>query len=79
MLDLSERADGFGFYYGSGTGASGHRYSVNLLPPEEIWEGDIKPKEICDLWVALIDGQTIAKTETVEEADQALRAKLKTL
>jgi hypothetical protein len=72
-IQLSDRPDGFGFFYG--TARKGDAVvRVNILPPENLWQGDVmlgdgKPDPTH--WQVFADGELIARIERQEDVGPA--------
>jgi len=71
---LSERPDGFGFFYGEARKGD-TVVRVNILPPAHLWAGDFplddhKPDPTH--WQVFADGELIARIERQEDVGAAL-------
>ncbi|HRE22324.1 MAG TPA: hypothetical protein PKW21_15015 [Rhabdaerophilum sp.] len=77
-LRLSDRPDGFGFYYGRAR--LGDVFAnVNVLPPAPLWDGDIqmseyKPDPKC--WIIFVDGEEVARVKRREDLAAAMLPRL---
>jgi len=73
-LSLSAAPDGYGFFYG--TAQLGDAFcSVNVLPPQGQWAGDIKlegymPDETN--WIIFADGEEIARVRNRDDLAAAM-------
>lgn len=68
IVKLSERPDGYGFFYGHAE-KDGQTVNVNILPPKEKWDGDTKLEGFepePGQWIVYADGEEIARLERLE-------------
>ena len=69
---LSDRQDGYGFYYGEARRGD-RKVNVNVLPPAALWAGDsmmdqYKPDP--KAWVIYFDGEEVARVENQGDLPQ---------
>jgi hypothetical protein len=73
-IRLSDRPDGYGFWYG--TARKGDAVvRVNVLPPEHLWAGDVQLdgfKPDPTHWQVFADGELLAKIERQEDVGASL-------
>jgi hypothetical protein len=69
MLKLSERPDGFGYFYGHVI-KDDVTYRVDVLPPRHLWEGDIMPAAISATeFIIYCDGEEIGRATRREDIE----------
>ena len=73
-IELSDRPDGLGFYYGTAR-VGDAIVRVNVLPPEFLWRGDIRLDDVRPdptHWRVFADGELIARIARQEDVAAAL-------
>ncbi len=78
QFNLSAEPDGYGFYYGQAQ-MGDDVCQVNVLPPADQWDGDIKlegyePDE--KAWIIYADSEEIARVESREDIAMAVCQRL---
>lgn len=78
LVNISDRKDGYGFYYGD-ISLGEVFYSVTILPPKSLWSGDTKlegyePDQ--SHWIVFIDGNEYARVSQKEDIVTTLRTYL---
>lgn len=65
-VQLKGQPDGFGFFYGSFLDAAGEHYRLDVLPPRELWTGDLR-EEACaaDNWIVYLNGEEVERASSV--------------
>jgi hypothetical protein len=75
-LKLSDEPDGFGFFYGWGY-RNGKPVHVDILPPRDLWRGQISMSEQRPdpkAWIVYINGEEFARVERREDVARVIGA-----
>ena len=74
-ITLSERVDGMGYLYGRAR-LGDRTVRVDIMPPDYLWEGDIKPdgeyRPDPTHWCVYADGELLARIARQEDVGAAL-------
>ena len=71
---ISDRPDGFGYYYGTLSTESGE-LRLDIMPPRHLWQGDIMSEnlEISETeWILRIDNEEYARVSSEAEIGDSL-------
>lgn len=77
-LKLSNRPDGYGFFYGTAS-LGNELVNVSVMPPKDQWNGDMELEGYTpdpEQWILYADGNEIARVEAKTEIEEVLLPRL---
>lgn len=65
-VELKPEPDGLGFFYGSYFDEHGRQFRLDVMPPRELWTGDVGEQAASDSWIVYVNGEELARAPAID-------------